>query len=259
MADGNGVVESGGGDLRRSLELLWGRSPEPTRGPKPGLSIPRIVKAAIEVADVEGLGALSMRRLATALDAGAMSLYRYVPGKAELIDLMVDEVSGEDIAAVERLEGDWRTRMEALAHHQWGMFLRHPWMLQIAQGRPLIGPNSMIATEAWLRTVDGVGLTEHEMMAAVIMVGSFVAGIARTTVEAMQAADRTGITDEEWWGAQSEYLATAVMAGRLPMLAKLGNAGVWQGDYDMFGFGLARVLDGLGQLVEARAGVTPSG
>jgi AcrR family transcriptional regulator len=243
---------TGSGDFRRSLELLWGTPDEPTRGPKPGLSTARIVRAAIEVADAEGLAALSMRRIATALGVGAMSLYRYVPGKAELIDLMVDEAYGEDLAAAEAIEGDWRARLEAFGRQERAFYLRHPWMLQIAQGRPMLGPNSMTSTDIVLRAVDEIGLDEHEMLAAVVLVSSFVAGITRTTIEAMQAADHTGISDEEWWEIQGEYVGPAVVAGKLPMLTKVGNAGAFNSTFDDFEFGLQRVLDGLDALITSR-------
>ncbi|MGH1552145.1 TetR/AcrR family transcriptional regulator [Streptomyces sp. L7] len=91
-----GQESSGSGDIDRTLELLWDTGPRPSRGPKPGLSVDRIVDAAIRIADEEGLDAVSMRRVATDLGTGAMSLYRYVPGKAELLDLMLDRVRFPD-------------------------------------------------------------------------------------------------------------------------------------------------------------------
>ncbi|GAA1225689.1 TetR/AcrR family transcriptional regulator [Pseudonocardia alaniniphila] len=247
-------VQSGGGDFRRSLELLWGTPEEPTRGPRPGLSVQRIVRAAIDVADAEGLAALSMRRIASALGVGAMSLYRYVPGKAELIDLMVDEVYAEDLAAERAVTGDWRERLEEFGRQEWALYLRHPWMLQIAQGRPMLGPNSMASTDVTLLAVDGIGLDEHEMLAAVVMLSSFVSGLAKTTIEAMQAADSTGVSDEEWWEIQGEYVGPAVVEGKLPMLSKVGEAGAFTAMFDNFEFGLQRVLDGLAVLIEARRG-----
>ncbi|MGO4423231.1 TetR/AcrR family transcriptional regulator, partial [Streptomyces sp. MCAF7] len=87
---------SGSGDISRSLELLWGTGERPSRGPKRGLTLERIVTAAIAVADAEGLAAVSMRRLSAELGTGTMSLYRYVPGKAELLDLMLDQVQSFD-------------------------------------------------------------------------------------------------------------------------------------------------------------------
>jgi AcrR family transcriptional regulator len=242
----------GGATVRRSLQLMWGGAPEPTRGPKPGLAVGSIVRAAIDLADAEGLVALSMRRIAGALGVGAMSLYRYVPGKAELVDLMVDEVYAEDLAAAEPLEGDWRERLEAFGRQEWALYLRHPWMLQIAHGRPMLGPNSMRATDIALRAVDEIGLTEDEMLGAVVTLSAFVSGLAKTTIEAMQAADRTGISDEEWWEIQGEYVGPAVVAGELPMLTKVGEAGAFNSSFDNFEFGLQRVLDGLGALIESK-------
>jgi AcrR family transcriptional regulator len=241
-----------GSAVRRSLQLMWGGVPEPTRGPKPGLEIGTIVRAAIDLADAEGLVALSMRRIAAALGVGAMSLYRYVPGKAELVDLMVDEVFGENLATGSAVEGDWRGRLEAFGRQEWALYFRHPWMLQIAHGRPMLGPNSMRSTDIALRALDDIGLTEDEMLAAVVTVSSFVAGLAKTTLEAVQAADRTGISDEEWWEIQGEYVGPAVVAGELPMLTKVGEAGAFNSEFDNFEFGLQRVLDGLGVLIEAR-------
>lgn len=244
--------QSDGGDIRRSLELMWRAQREPTRGPKPGLSVQAVVRAAIELADAEGLAALSMRRIATVLGVGTMSLYRYVPGKAELVHLMVDEVYGEDVPASEAVEGDWRARLEAFGRQEWATYLRHPWMLQVTQGRPMLGPNSMAATDIVLRAVDEVGLDEHEMLAAVVMLSSFVAGLAKTTIEATQAAERTGVSDDEWWEIQGEYVGPAVVEGRLPMLTKVGEAGAFTSTFDSFEFGLHRVLDGLGVLIAAR-------
>lgn len=245
-----------GGDISRSLELMWQGVPEPARGPRPTLSLKRVVRAAIDVADAEGLAALSMRRIAAELDAGAMSLYRYVPGKAELIDLMVDEVYGEDLAARD-VTGDWRERLEYSARQQWATYLRHPWMLQIAQGRPLLGPNSLRATELAIRDVDGIGLDEHEMVSVVVAVGAYVTGLAGSTIDAMQAADRTGVSDEEWWAAHEPHMVQAVSSGELPMMERVNAAGVWQGTFDTFTFGLERLLDGIAVLVEARTAAAP--
>jgi AcrR family transcriptional regulator len=250
--DDGSARRDGGAAVRRSLQLMWGGVPEPTRGPKPGLSVAVIVRAAIDLADAEGLVALSMRRIAAALGVGAMSLYRYVPGKAELVDLMVDEVYAEDVADGPVVEGDWRARLEAFGRQEWALYLRHPWMLQIAQGRPMLGPNSMRATDIALRAVDDIGLTEDEMLGAVITLSAFVAGLAKTTIEAMQAADRTGISDEEWWEIQGEYVGPAVVAGELPMLTKVGEAGAFNSTFDNFEFGLQRVLDGLGALIGSK-------
>src|SRR5687768_86463 len=119
----DGVARSGSGDLNRSLELLWGTGEPAARGPKPGLNLPRIVDAAVALADREGLGALSMRRVAAELGVGTMSLYRHVPGKGELLDLMLDKVGGmnEDPSTWDSIT-DWRGALEKLARGLWKQF-----------------------------------------------------------------------------------------------------------------------------------------
>jgi AcrR family transcriptional regulator len=240
-----------GESLKRSLALLWGRPDEPTRGPKPALTLERIVGAAIEIADAEGLGALSMRRIASALQVGAMSLYRYVPGKDELIDLMVDHVNGEGPDLDET--GTWREQLEAACRGEWAHYHRHPWLLRVPQGRPLLGPNSLRVTEATLRILDGTGLDGRELIDSVVTTSSFVAGLARTSLEASQAASDTGVSDEEWWEAQRPYLDEVLDGMQNPMLGKVADAGGFEGPQERsFEFGLQVVLDGLESLITAR-------
>src|SRR5688572_25405481 len=101
---------SGSGDPAKSLELLWRRRPQPTRGPKPALTVEGIVEAALRIADAEGIGGMSMRRMADELGVGAMTLYRYFPGKAELLDVMLDTVYGE--LQRREVDGDWRAKLD---------------------------------------------------------------------------------------------------------------------------------------------------
>ena len=134
---------SGSGDISRSLALMWefdlGRK---TRGPKPKLSLDAIVDAAVAVADAEGLDAVSMRRIGQELGVGAMSLYRYVPGKEELLDLMLERVNaprgrrdlGDGLA-----HGDGDAGPRACGT----LYTTHPWLPLVDQTRPLLGPNAL--------------------------------------------------------------------------------------------------------------------
>lgn len=244
-----------GESLKRSLALMWGTRDEPTRGPRPGLTRERIVRAAIDIADAEGLSALSMRRIAAELKVGAMSLYRYVPGKDELIDLMVDDVYGEEPVADDDGSG-WRARLENACRGEWAHYHRHPWLLYIPQGRPLLGPNALRATEATLRILDGTGLDGRELIDAVLTTSSWVAGLARSSLEASAAASDTGVTDDEWWAAQAPYLDGALVGDAYPMLGKVAAAAGFDGSHDRaFEFGLRRILDGLQALIDSRADV----
>ncbi|MGB2570058.1 TetR/AcrR family transcriptional regulator [Micromonospora citrea] len=256
------VEYSGTGDPARSLALLW-RTREKASRKGGDLSVERIVRAAVEVADTEGLAALSMRRVAERLGVGTMSLYTHVPGKGELLDVMLDTVYGE--TARPQDVGGWRARLEQIARENWALYLRHPWLLQVATTRPPLGPNVTAKYEYELRAVEGVGLTDLEMDAVITLVDGYVHGAVRGAVEAAQAAQRTGMTDEQWWRAHAPYLEKVMDPQRFPTAARVGTAAgqEYQGPSDparAFEFGLARILDGVAVLIgERRGGAGPTG
>ncbi|GAA3381617.1 TetR/AcrR family transcriptional regulator [Cryptosporangium minutisporangium] len=250
---------SGAGDPRRSIELLWRVPPlRPRRGPKPRFTVDDVAAAAIALADTEGLAALSMRRVAERLDVSAMSLYTYVPGKAELIDLMLDTVYAE-VPRSDEDTADWRVRLERIARANWELYLRHPWLLQVATARPPLGPNLVAKYDDELRAVDGIGLTDLEMDLVVQMLGDYVHGAARTAVAATLVAQRTGLTDEQWWSQAGPVLEKVYEPARYPTAARVGAAaGV---EYNAavdparaFEFGLQRLLDGVEALIRADPG-----
>jgi AcrR family transcriptional regulator len=239
------------------MALLWGIGKKPTRGPKPGLSVGRIVGAAVEVADAEGLAALSMRRVADRLGIGTMSLYTYVPGKAELIDVMLDAVLGE-VAESGDVELGWRAGLERIARENWALYHRHPWMLQVATtSRPPLGPNVIAKYDRELRAVDGIGLTEVEMDSVLILVLEHVQGAARRSVEMAEGQKHTGKTDEEWWLANEPLLEKVFDPDLYPTASRVGPAAAdaYGSAYDpayAFEFGLQRILDGVEALVRSR-------
>ncbi|KOG44580.1 TetR/AcrR family transcriptional regulator [Streptomyces decoyicus] len=244
---------SGSGDVSRSLELLWGLTDRPSRGPKPGLTVDRIVTTAVAVADSDGLGALSMRRVATDLGVGTMSLYRYVPGKAELLDLMLDKVSEFDSEAHPDPAAGWRPALEALARDNWRLHQRHPWLLQVDQARPLLGPNALDSLEYALRALAGTGLTDREKIHVMVSLGGFITGTARTELNAALAEKRTGISNADFWRAQEPVLSKAMLSGRYPALAGLDQDTFTGGDTPVFELGLAALLDGFEVLIAARS------
>jgi AcrR family transcriptional regulator len=252
------IEYTGAGDPARSLALLW-RTREKSGGKgkgRPDLSVDAVVRAAIEIADTDGLAALSMRRVAERLGVGTMSLYTYVPGKAELLDVMLDTVVGEyERPAV--IEGGWRAALEFIARERWSLYQRHPWMLYVATSRPPLGPNITAAYEYELTAIDGIGLTDLEMDSVVTLMGGYVHGAARGAVEAAQATQHTGMTDEQWWHAHSPYLATIMDASRYPLASRVGSASgeAHNAAYNpghAFEFGLERILDGIETLIRAR-------
>jgi AcrR family transcriptional regulator len=266
----------GRGDPRRSLDLLWGDAPRPTRGPKPGLTVEAIVGCAIELAGEDGIAGLSMRRVAERLGVGTMSLYTYVPSKAELLELMLDAVYGEQVAAIRvttaggsddptaPLAVDWRAGLAARARIDWDLYHRHPWIFQIASGRGVLGPNELRVLDATLRVVDGLGLSGREMVAAVDLVAMYVGGAARVAVEAAGAPGATGLTDTEWWLARERILDEKMGDGAaFPTIMRVSLDGGFDvvpdaENYneafavDDFEFGLERVLDGIGAFIAER-------
>ncbi|MEU9114492.1 TetR/AcrR family transcriptional regulator C-terminal domain-containing protein [Streptomyces sp. NPDC048483] len=244
---------SGGGDLSRSLELLWGTGERPSRGPKPGLTLDRIVTAAVAVADAEGLGALSMRRVAAELGGGTMSLYRYVPGKAELLDLMLDKVVEFDAEAHPDPAAGWRPVLDAVARTNWRLHHRHPWLLQVDQSHPLLGPNALDVFEYALRALAGTGLADREKVHVMVALDGFVGGTARTQLNSAHAEQRTGISAEEFWRVQEPILSQAMRSGRYPTLAGLDEDAFSGGDNPVFELGLSALLDGFAAVIAARS------
>jgi AcrR family transcriptional regulator len=249
---------TGAGDPARSLSLLW-RLVEPAprgRGAEAGLSVDRVVAAAIALADAEGLGVLSMRRLAADLGVGAMTLYTYVPAKAELLDLMVDSALAEFPSVYAPAGEDWRSGLEAVARAGWALYERHPWLLHVAaSGRPPLGPGVLTKYELSLQAVDGAGLDEVAMDAVVTLVDGFTAGVARGVVEQATARQVTGISETDWWEATAPVLDRVYDPERFPVSTRVGPVvgEALQAAYDprrAFEFGLGRLLDGVAVLVE---------
>ncbi|WP_437667109.1 TetR/AcrR family transcriptional regulator [Sorangium sp. So ce1182] len=238
------------GDRARSAELLWGERERPSRGPKPGLSVERIVRAAIGIADAEGLAAVSMQRVASEFGFTTMALYRYVPGKAELVDLMIDTAIGEP-PALDGVAGGWRPKIEAWARHVWAAFHRHPWALG-ATGHPrLMGPNELGWLDSALGALSGTGLAPGERHDAFLVVLGHVRTAAHHAVERSRR-QQGGVTDEAWGAFLVELVQKH--GDRYPAVREAMSSGAFgPPEGDGLEFGLRCVLDGIGVLIAARA------
>lgn len=238
----------------RALPLLW-RHAAPSqpgaggrRGPKQRLSVDEVVDAGIEVADRDGLTALSIRGLAEKLGLGTMSLYTYVPGRDELIVLMVDQVLGS--TELPDLVGDVRRRIETVAQVQYAEYRAHPWLLEVGGLRAWLGPHSADRYEWQLSAVEGVGLGDVEMDQTVALLNGFAAASARAVHDVRRAERESGLTELEWWQANAQTLGE-LMAGRdYPLAGRVGVAAgeEYQAASDperQFRFGLDRIVDGL--------------
>ena len=230
-------------DMANTMALLWGTKPAPTRGRKPGMTIDGIVAAAVAVADTDGLDALSMRRVADELGVGTMSLYRYLPGKAELYELMLDAVMGEDPMAP-KSEG-WRESLADVARRSLAGYRRHPWLLDASLSRGLVGPNQAAVLDRLLAILDGTGLTSGQKMAVIGLLIGYVQGRARQLADATPTEQ--GLSDGQFWQEFAPLLEPHL--DRFPT-----HAAVWRDDEltweDEFEFGLRRVLDGIGAYID---------
>ncbi|GAA4967726.1 TetR/AcrR family transcriptional regulator [Actinoplanes utahensis] len=245
-------------DLDRTMNLLWRRTlgtPQGSRGPRQRVSVDEVIRAGIAVADAEGLPAFSMRKVADRLGLKLMSIYTYVPGRSELIGLMVDEVVGE--VPHPALTGSLRERLTVAAGHLWDEFHRHPWLLQVEASRPWIGPNGSARYEWQLSAVEAVGLTDLEMDQVTTVINDFTAGAARSSILARRAAEESGISDAEWWEATAPVLERVMTPGAYPLSGRVGTAAGQEynavGDpARSFRFGLERLLDGVEALLRDR-------
>ncbi|GII96687.1 TetR/AcrR family transcriptional regulator [Sinosporangium siamense] len=230
-------------DPERSTELLWG-----AKGRR-GLNTQRIVRAAIEVAAAEGLEAVSMRRVAERLGFTTMSLYRHVPGKAELIDLMRDEVMGEAAPGDggPGRETGWRGEIASWARASLALYRRHPWLTESPGTRSVPGPNAVAGFDWALGVVSRTGLPPAQVVAVVTFVGGFVESAARRIVETERMERLTGVGEEEWWGARGSLFDR--LRDDYPALERVYREGAYDEPLDPFEFGLERVLDSIEVLV----------
>ena len=256
--EGREAMEEGGGGtgLPASVEAAWGLRGRPAKGPKPGLSLQRIVEAAVKLADADGLAAISMGRVAAELGASTMSLYRYVAAKDELLALMVDAAGGPPPAPPGPGEG-WREGLSRWAWAELRMHRRHPWVVRVPIGGPPATPNQVTWLEQGLRCLRDTGLAEGEKLSVILLLTGYVRNYATLEADLAEAAAGSG-SGAAGRSTMSDYgrlLARLTDAERFPALHAVINAGVLDEPDDLdaeFVFGLERVLDGVDALVRAR-------
>lgn len=212
------------------------------------LSKEEVVRTAMSIADAEGLGALSMRRVATELGVSTMALYRYVGGKEALVLQMVDVAIGE-FPMPRQQRASWRAVIEAAARAQWAAYKAHLWLASaVSIGRPQVLPNLLPHTDAVLRAVGGFGVNANTSMYAAITVFGYVRGVALNLESEAHAEQDTGLTADEWADQQAGRLAELIVEQDLAGFRALAEPDGFEFDFDLdqlFEFGLGIVLDGL--------------
>jgi AcrR family transcriptional regulator len=244
-----------GTGLPASIEAAWGVRPRPHKGPRPALSLERIVAAAVRVAATDGLQAVSMGRVAADLGVSTMSLYRYVAAKDELLALMAD-LTFEAPPAPRAPDEGWRAGLSRWAWTELAVYRRNPWVLRIPIGGPPVTPNTMVWLERGLDSLRDTGLREDEKLSVILLLTGYVRNQAslQADIAAAQAAGATA-PDPEMMGSYRRVLTRLTDPERFPALHAVIAAGVFdeedEPDYE-FTFGLERVLDGIETLIENR-------
>jgi AcrR family transcriptional regulator len=238
--------------LPAGFATAWGVGTPAAKGPKPGLNLDRIVEAGLRVATEDGLAAVSMSRVANELGTSAMSLYRYVTAKDELLALMADAALG-DVAEVAAEDG-WRPSLERWAWSELAAYRRHPWALRIPVKGPPLTPNSVAFLEQGLRCLAGTPLEPGEKMGAVLTTTSYTRAwaVLATQLEAARPPVPEAMT------SYADTLRALTDPTHFPALHEILAANVFDEDGDdpdrYFRFGLARLLDGFAALITHRAG-----
>jgi AcrR family transcriptional regulator len=236
------------------LAVGWGVQAAPARGPRPGMSAAGIVAAAMELADADGIAAVSMAKVAERLGFTTMSLYRYVSSKDDLLALMFDAAVGDPPPRARRR--GWRTGLTRWAHGVFESYRRHPWALDI----PITGPPALPNQLAWLdwglAAMEATTLEISERLSVMVLLSGYVRSVATLTRDIAGGHQRAGSTPASVQADYEALLGSLVTAARFPALHAAVHGGLFtDGDPDdlEFGFGLSTILDGVDALIRRRA------
>ncbi|GAB2983288.1 TetR/AcrR family transcriptional regulator [Saccharothrix stipae] len=241
--------------LPAEIALLWGLRETPRRGRKPALTVGEITRAAITVADAEGLGAVSMARVAQELGNSTMALYRHVDSKDALLKLMADAALDDppELPA----HGDWRDGLTVWTYSVLATLRKHPWFARIPMDGPPLGPKNLAWFDRALAALAATPLREDEKVGVVMGLLTLVHGEVRLTAE-LAVGFREN--PEAFGRAYARALRLLVDPRRMPALGRVVDAGVFDLDnlYDDrevdadFAFGLNLYFDGVAAYLARR-------
>ena len=254
-------MTDGKGQIRPALALAWGLADPPRRGPRPSLSLTSIVAATVELADENGIDAVTMQRVAARVGVTAMALYRYVATKDDLVFLAIDAATGEPPPGPGDGEG-WRPATERWARGQLQVLRRHPWIARVPIKEPPIAPNQVAWMECCLGCIAVSGLPPLDQFGVLNVLSGFVLGHFRLYDELARGAAAGGLSLQ---GAQQRYadLIRAVIeptrfprtAAAFAAVAEQAASGTVREDFE---FGLARLLDGIEAMLPRDGDRTPA-
>ncbi|RSS81048.1 TetR/AcrR family transcriptional regulator [Streptomyces sp. WAC06614] len=249
-----------GTGLPASLETAWGLRTRRPKGPRPALTLDRIVGAAVRLAATEGIAAVSMGRVAKELGVSTMSLYRYVAAKDELYVLMADAGVGTppplDPDAATARPG-WRAALTDWAYQQRAVLQANTWVLRIPITGPPASPNQVAWMERGLAALAETGLREGQKLSVLMLIGGLVRNEATLMADMTDAIVTSGISPDQMLARYTAVLTALTDPERHPAVTRLlasGELGHADGPDTEFAFGLDRILDGLDALIAARRG-----
>jgi AcrR family transcriptional regulator len=225
---------------------IWERA-EPAARPAPvPLSRHAIVRAAMTLADAQGLAAVSLRNVGAVLGAGPMRLYRYISTKDELLELMVDAVYGETLTGKIR-SADWLRTLRAIGLTTRRAAQRHPWFVDLLGGRPHHGPNALAYTELVLAALSlAPGLQDIDsVMLAAKTVNAYLIGAIRSELAELRAERDSGMDKAAWQTASGPYMQRMLATGKFPTLSRVVRDATHRPLATVFAEGFDRVLDGI--------------
>ncbi|EWM09927.1 TetR-family transcriptional regulator [Kutzneria sp. 744] len=230
--------------LPRTLRVLWDLEPKPTRSTGPALSRERIVRAAIELVDEQGMDALSMARLAERLGCATMSLYRHVASKDELQAVMLDAGLAEP-PRQDDPNDNWRAGLETWARTLLAVYLRHPWMPRMEITGPPLSPGQLGWLEAGLVLLHDTALQPIERMSVMLLVAGYVRTEATMAIVGDEVRRDVGPDSAR---ETVEQVAKLIDPQRFPALSEIVESGAFTSapfDFDHFTYGLRLILDAI--------------
>jgi AcrR family transcriptional regulator len=208
-----------GGGAWRGVELLWeldGQRAEPAHRRGTALDREQIVRAAIHIADAEGLEAVTMRRVGQHLNTGAMSLYRHVPDKDALVSMMIETVLGDAMDAQPPPSLGWRENLRALAQSTWRLSREHRWYPEASITHPPLTPNGVAGLEYALSIFDDYDLDIMTRMQFVGAVHYLALHAALDRVIEEESAKRLGLSEEAAFRQAAPLMEKLAASGAYP-------------------------------------------
>ena len=230
-------------DNAQPVGPVWARNDRQPR--RRTLTRESIVQAAIEIADRDGLDAVSIRSVAAGLGVRPMSLYGHVSSKDDLLDLMFDQLAGESVLGAD-LPDDWRSALEAIARRTRDQGLAHPWSIELLVDRIQLGPNTLRVLDEWIRALAPLSITADEAWSIATAVNDYTVGYVTRISAQRRAVPTDPNAAREWTTTVNTYLTERAESGDHPHIAPLLREG-FAAQPDSFEPGLAWLLDTIEQ------------